>query len=342
MPGGNRKLSSKPARVETYLLLTLIGGLAGYFLPWSQGARGLVFEIQAYLLDMNSHVAGTSSLHLGEYGRWDFFLLAFIIPLAAWFASTALLLVLSCVSVIARCALVKTLFALCWVGMAAPLTFLQMYAFPPSHYRLWVLAAHMGSGWYLSLACGLVAGCLATYLLQREKNVATNGSWQIRGASPTHVGTTALLPALYALLIGGVVVTVYGFAQAWVLEEAIHFIHLGVSLHISGNDYSGPIILVPILASLTLVLLAVGRMPSLRANRAPGLAVQGFAILGISLVFFWWVVFPRGYATSKSTTFQYVKLEYGWFLSLAGLLLILGCLLFIDSLDANRRLLAKQ
>jgi len=311
-------------------------------LPWSLGDRGLVFEMQAYVVDMNSHVAWTSSLHMGVLSQWDFFLLAFIIPLVAGFASAVLLVVIGRVSAIVRGALFRTVFVLCWVLTAGPLTYLQMYAYPPRSYRVWVLAAHMGFGWYLTLACGLVAGCLATYLLLREKNAAANGSKQICGASSTHVGSTASLTALYVLLIIGVVATVYGFTQAWVLGEIKPFNRPGWPWHISGADYSGPIILVPIMALLTLVLLAVGRIPGMRANQAPRLAAQGLAILGIALAFFWWVVFPRSYNMNRSNMFLYVRLDSGWFLSVAGQFLILGCLFFIDSLGAHWRFQTKE
>ena len=311
-------------------------------MPWSAGDRGFVFEMQAYFVDMNSQVARTSALHSWGYPNWEFFLLAFIIPLAAGFVSAALLGVLSRVSGIVRAALARAVFVLCWVAIAGPLTYLQIYAFPDSRYNVWNLSQHMGFGWYFTLVCGLVAGCLVTYLLRRERNSAATGSMQSQVMSSTHFGATATLPALYALLIVGVVATIYGFTQAWALGEGRSLDYPAFPWRISGADDTGPIILTPISALAALVLLAVGRIPNPRTDRAPRLAAQGFTILGIALMFLWWVAFPRGYALSKSTTFWFVNLGYGWFLSLAGLLLILGCLLVIDSLDANRRPLIKQ
>jgi hypothetical protein len=280
-----------------------------------------------------------------EYFQWEFLLLAFIIPLVAGFASIVLLVLFSRVSGVKRRAFVRTVFVLDCAVTAVPITYLQMFGFPPHPYtsHVWIMAQHMGFGWYFTLACGLVASCLAAYLLQRERNVSADRFKQIRGASSTHAGATTLLPALYILLIVGVAATVYGFNQAWVLGEIVHFSSTsGYPLHVSGADYTGPIILVPITALLSLVLPAVSRIPGLKTNQAPWLAAQGLAVLGIALAFFWWVTFPRYDQMNRSYSFQYVGLEYGWFLSVGGLVLILGCLWFLDPTSSIRQPMTKE
>jgi hypothetical protein len=337
MAGGWLKLSRRLGGAETPLLLLQILTMFGYLLPWSPGARGFVYEMIAYAAPN-----GTSSLQTFSYVQTEFFLLAFIIPLVAGFASVVMLVAFIRVPGIKRRALGRAVFVLDCVVMSGPLAFLQMYAFPPGHYRVWTVAEHMAFGWYFALVCGLVASCLAAYLLQRDRNVSANRLNKARGAPSTRLRWVVSLPALYVLLIVGVLTTVLGFNQAWVSAEVRFLSYPHGVTHTSGADYAGPIILVPIAALLSLVLIAVSRISRPGIKQASVLAAQGLVILGIALAFFWWITFPRFYLMNKSTAVQYIKLEYGWFLSVGGLVLILGCLWFIDTTSTSWRSTAKE
>jgi len=216
--------------------------------------------------------------------------------------------------------------------------------YPPGWYPaywpdVWDAVMHAGIGWYMALIFGFGASILAL-LTYNEIDKSAESRSIPEGISLRRYRESPSSWAVMFLVVAGVALVLRGFFLVWG-SGTIHILNSFRTWSSSGVESSPAMSLVPIAALSVLTVLVIDQVLTDRRMGLPRLAASSAFATAFALILLWgYATYEQQWSTGDPYGFysSIVQLHYGWYLCVAGELIIaLGLLLRLILIGREKR-----